>query len=131
SEYSAECCCCWNCVLKCCCSRSCPGKAGDEGLMMCCFCIDCWAAVAKLLMQSCWTAAVFISVELLMAVLRTLKDQWQNTPPSRGKTDDACGTPWEGVTCENSTVTGLVLSTMGLVSELTGDIGGLTELKSL
>ncbi|CAK9175090.1 unnamed protein product, partial [Ilex paraguariensis] len=66
-----------------------------------------------------------------LAVLRSLKDQWQNTPPSWGKTDDACGTPWEGVTCENSRVTGLVLSTMGLVGELTGDIGDLTELKSL
>ncbi|KAA8517588.1 hypothetical protein F0562_015062 [Nyssa sinensis] len=65
------------------------------------------------------------------AALRSLKDQWQNTPPSWRKSDDPCGAPWEGVTCNNSRVTNLGLSTMGLTGKLSGDIGGLTELRSL
>ncbi|KAL8099389.1 leucine-rich repeat receptor protein kinase HPCA1 [Apium graveolens] len=66
-----------------------------------------------------------------VAILRSLKDQWQNTPPSWGKSNDPCGKAWEGVTCEKSRVTALSLSTMGLVGKLSGDIGGLSELKSL
>ncbi|KAI4295233.1 hypothetical protein L6164_035300 [Bauhinia variegata] len=65
------------------------------------------------------------------AVLRSLKDIWQNTPPSWDKSDDPCGAPWEGVTCNKSRVTSLGLSTMGLKGKLSGDIGGLTELRSL
>ncbi|KAK7250658.1 hypothetical protein RIF29_33224 [Crotalaria pallida] len=64
-------------------------------------------------------------------VLRSLKDIWQNTPPSWDKSDDPCGAPWEGVTCNKSRVTSLGLSTMGLKGKLSGDIGGLTELISL
>ncbi|KAL3506931.1 hypothetical protein ACH5RR_032313 [Cinchona calisaya] len=66
-----------------------------------------------------------------VVVLRSLKDQWQNTPPGWGKSDDPCGAPWEGVSCNNSRVTALGLSTMGLSGKLSGDIGGLTELISL
>ncbi|XP_027120030.1 leucine-rich repeat receptor protein kinase HPCA1 [Coffea arabica] len=66
-----------------------------------------------------------------VAVLRSLKDQWQNTPPNWGKSDDPCGDPWEGVSCNNSRVTALGLSSMGLSGKLNGDIGGLTELISL
>lgn len=65
------------------------------------------------------------------AVLQSLKEQWQNTPPSWGRSDDPCGTPWEGVTCKSSRVTALGLSTMGLKGRLSGDIGGLTELRTL
>ncbi|XP_022864552.1 probable leucine-rich repeat receptor-like protein kinase At5g49770 isoform X1 [Olea europaea var. sylvestris] len=66
------------------------------------------------------------------AVLRSLKDQWGNTPPSWDKSDDPCGA-WDGITCNNSTlrVTAIGLSTMGLTGTMTGDIGGLTELISL
>ncbi|GAA0142250.1 transmembrane signal receptor [Lithospermum erythrorhizon] len=66
-----------------------------------------------------------------VSVLRSLKDQWQNTPPSWHKSDDPCGTPWDGVTCNNSRVTALGLSTMGFTGGLSGDIGGLSELISL
>lgn len=45
-----------------------------------------------------------------VSALRSLKDQWQNTPPSWGKSDDPCGAPWEGVTCNNSRVTALWVS---------------------
>ncbi|KAK9705096.1 hypothetical protein RND81_07G033600 [Saponaria officinalis] len=65
------------------------------------------------------------------AVLQSLKAQWQNTPPSWRKSDDPCGASWEGLTCDNSRVTALGLSTMGLEGKLSGDIGGLTELRSL
>ncbi|XP_071930692.1 leucine-rich repeat receptor protein kinase HPCA1-like isoform X2 [Coffea arabica] len=67
-----------------------------------------------------------------VTVLLSLKDQWQNTPPSWGKSDDPCGFPWEGVSCNNnSRVTDLRLSAMGLSGKLSGDIGGLTELTSM
>ncbi|KAK1271094.1 putative leucine-rich repeat receptor-like protein kinase [Acorus gramineus] len=62
--------------------------------------------------------------------LRSLMNQWQNTPPSWGKSDDPCGT-WEGVQCTNSKVTALKLSTMGLKGTLSGDLGQLTTLQSL
>ncbi|BAT75254.1 hypothetical protein LR48_Vigan01g164800 [Vigna angularis] len=66
-----------------------------------------------------------------VVALRSLKDVWQNTPPSWDKSDDPCGAPWEGVTCNKSRVTSLGLSTMGLKGKLSGDIGQLTELRSL
>ncbi|GLT74642.1 hypothetical protein SLA2020_464290 [Shorea laevis] len=65
------------------------------------------------------------------AALQSLKDSWKNIPPSWDKSDDPCGAPWEGVTCNNSRVTALGLSTMGLKGKLSGDIGELTELRSL
>ncbi|KAJ8624601.1 hypothetical protein MRB53_033131 [Persea americana] len=65
------------------------------------------------------------------AVLRSLTDQWKNTPPSWRKSDDPCDSQWEGVTCNNSRVTALRLSTMGLKGTISGDIGQLTELQSL
>ncbi|XP_057969936.1 leucine-rich repeat receptor protein kinase HPCA1 isoform X2 [Malania oleifera] len=65
------------------------------------------------------------------AALRSLKDQWQHTPPSWDNSDDPCGAPWDGVICSGSRVTTLRLSTMGLQGRLGGDIGGLTELRSL
>ncbi|KNA02988.1 hypothetical protein SOVF_213410, partial [Spinacia oleracea] len=65
------------------------------------------------------------------AALQSLKAQWKNTPPSWSKSGDPCDAPWEGVTCNNSKITALGLSTMGLRGKLSGDIGGLTELRSL
>ncbi|KAJ8500431.1 hypothetical protein OPV22_010983 [Ensete ventricosum] len=65
------------------------------------------------------------------AALLSLMMEWQNTPPSWGKTDDPCGTPWEGVGCSNSRVTRLSLSTMDIEGTLGDDIGQLVELKIL
>ncbi|KAK4487885.1 hypothetical protein RD792_003623 [Penstemon davidsonii] len=64
------------------------------------------------------------------AALRSLKDQWGNTPPSWDQSNDPCAN-WDGVSCNNSRITSLSLSTMGLTGKLSGDIGGLTELISL
>ncbi|XP_074369253.1 leucine-rich repeat receptor protein kinase HPCA1-like [Apium graveolens] len=66
-----------------------------------------------------------------VAVLRSLKDEWKNTPPSWENSDDPCGKAWDGISCYNSRVTGLVLTTMGLVGELSGAIGELSKLTSL
>ncbi|WOK95894.1 putative leucine-rich repeat receptor-like protein kinase [Canna indica] len=65
------------------------------------------------------------------AALRSLMNEWQNTPPSWGTTDDPCGTPWEGVSCSDSRVTALKLSTMSIKGTLSADIGTLAELKTL
>ncbi|KAG6619675.1 hypothetical protein I3842_Q088900 [Carya illinoinensis] len=67
-----------------------------------------------------------------VAVLYALKDTWKNTLASWGHSEDPCGLPiWEGVTCNNSRVTALKLSTMDLEGKLESDIGELTELTSL
>ncbi|KAK8935633.1 putative leucine-rich repeat receptor-like protein kinase [Platanthera zijinensis] len=65
------------------------------------------------------------------AAIRSLMNGWQNSPPSWGKDDGPCGIPWEGISCENSRVTVLRLSTMGLKGTLSGDIAQLSELQSL
>ncbi|XXG59734.1 hypothetical protein AAC387_Pa04g1764 [Persea americana] len=65
------------------------------------------------------------------AVLRSLKDQWQHTPPSWDTSDDPCDSKWEGIICNDYRVTELKLSSMGLSGQLSGDIGGLTELRIL
>ncbi|KAI6698763.1 hypothetical protein NL676_018882 [Syzygium grande] len=67
-----------------------------------------------------------------LAVLLALKTQWQSTPPNWGKSNDPCGLPWDGVTCDNdSRVTGLKLSGMNIKGQLQSEIAGLTELTSL
>ncbi|KAM1353547.1 hypothetical protein ACFX2H_033023 [Malus domestica] len=74
---------------------------------------------------------VFVTDPNDAAVLQSLKGAWQNTPPSWDKSNDPCGLHWDGVTCNGSRVSALALSSTGLKGELTGDIGGLTELRSL
>ncbi|KAL8161834.1 hypothetical protein V2J09_013323 [Rumex salicifolius] len=66
-----------------------------------------------------------------VTVLRSLMDQWKNTLPSWQTSSDPCGSQWEGVICNDTRVTALELSTMGLKGGLGGDIGGLSELRSL
>lgn len=59
-------------------------------------------------------------------------DQWQNAPPTWGQSDDPCGdSPWEGVACNNSKVTSIKLSTMGIKGNLDADLGQLSGLQSL
>ncbi|KAJ0985363.1 hypothetical protein J5N97_003719 [Dioscorea zingiberensis] len=66
-----------------------------------------------------------------VAALRSLMTQWQNTPPTWGKSDDPCGTPWEGVMCIKSRVVTLSLSAMDIQGTLSGDITLLSQLQSL
>ncbi|XP_020577014.1 probable leucine-rich repeat receptor-like protein kinase At5g49770 [Phalaenopsis equestris] len=65
------------------------------------------------------------------AALLSLMSLWTNTPPSWSKSDDPCGTNWDGVVCNDLRVTVLKLSTMGIKGTVSGDIGQLTELRSL
>ncbi|KAH0465694.1 hypothetical protein IEQ34_005797 [Dendrobium chrysotoxum] len=65
------------------------------------------------------------------AALLSLRSQWTNTPPSWSTSDDPCDTNWDGVFCNDSRVTVVRLSTMGIRGTLSGDIGQLTELRSL
>ncbi|CAI9772395.1 unnamed protein product [Fraxinus pennsylvanica] len=65
------------------------------------------------------------------AVLRSLKDQWGNTPSSWNNSADPCEA-WNGITCNNNaSVIKLELSILGLTGTLMGDIAGLTELITL
>ncbi|KAG0467452.1 hypothetical protein HPP92_019032 [Vanilla planifolia] len=64
------------------------------------------------------------------AALRSLMSQWQNTPQNWGL-NDPCDAPWDGVSCTNSRVTMLFLTTMGLKGTLSGDISQLTQLQLL
>ncbi|MBA0828182.1 hypothetical protein Goarm_012892 [Gossypium armourianum] len=66
------------------------------------------------------------------AALQSLKDSWQNTPPSWDKSDDPCGAPWEGVTCNSSRVTALDLSfNRDLTGSLSPRLGDLEKLNIL
>uniref|UniRef100_A0A2N9HLL3 non-specific serine/threonine protein kinase n=1 Tax=Fagus sylvatica TaxID=28930 RepID=A0A2N9HLL3_FAGSY len=62
--------------------------------------------------------------------LASLKDIWQNTPPNWVGTDP-CGNQWEGIGCNNSRVTSITLSSIGLTGSLSADLDLLSELKTL
>ncbi|XP_058183699.1 leucine-rich repeat receptor protein kinase HPCA1-like isoform X2 [Rhododendron vialii] len=62
--------------------------------------------------------------------LKSLKDVWDNTPPN-WIGSDPCGSGWEGVRCTNFRVTAITLASMGLTGTLSGDIGSLSELRTL
>ncbi|KAL4204739.1 hypothetical protein AMTRI_Chr01g111360 [Amborella trichopoda] len=64
------------------------------------------------------------------AAMIALKSYMQNTPPNWSGADP-CGSNWDGVSCSNSRVIALKLSTMSLRGFLPGDIGSLTELQFL
>lgn len=66
-----------------------------------------------------------------VTVLLALREQWQNTPTSWKDSDDPCDSKWEGVECQNSRVTKLRLSGMGLKGVMTSNLGQLEELDSL
>ncbi|XP_037492158.1 probable leucine-rich repeat receptor-like protein kinase At5g49770 [Jatropha curcas] len=59
--------------------------------------------------------------------LKSLKNTWQNTPPSWGN-GDPCGTPWEGVTCKNSRVTALALHKNNLTGKIPSSLAKLSNL---
>ncbi|KAI7755390.1 hypothetical protein M8C21_010137, partial [Ambrosia artemisiifolia] len=63
-------------------------------------------------------------------VLQALKDSWQNTPPNWKENLDPCS-GWDGITCKDSRIVSIILTSMGLSGNLSGDIGQLTELQTL
>ncbi|KAK1436662.1 hypothetical protein QVD17_02444 [Tagetes erecta] len=62
--------------------------------------------------------------------LLALKQTWKDTPLKWNDGSDPCG-DWVGITCNNSRVTQIVLTSAGLTGGLPGDIGQLTELEYL
>ncbi|KAK1370527.1 putative leucine-rich repeat receptor-like protein kinase [Heracleum sosnowskyi] len=80
--------------------------------------------------------ALVFAIQLLgiasqdVAVLNALKIEWKNTPLN-WLGSDPCGDNWEGITCNNSHVTSITLSSIGLTGQLPGDIANLPELESL
>ncbi|KAL0452236.1 UNVERIFIED_CONTAM: putative leucine-rich repeat receptor-like protein kinase [Sesamum latifolium] len=64
------------------------------------------------------------------AVLRSLKDQLGGTPPSWDNSDDPCA-DWEGVACNNSRVTSLILAGCSFTGNIPNELGNLSELTFL
>ncbi|PKI74947.1 probable leucine-rich repeat receptor-like protein kinase At5g49770 [Punica granatum] len=62
--------------------------------------------------------------------LQAMKAYLNNTPPN-WVGSDPCSDKWDGIICTNSRVTSITLSSMGLSGQLTGDIGTLSELRTL
>ncbi|XP_058188474.1 leucine-rich repeat receptor protein kinase HPCA1-like isoform X2 [Rhododendron vialii] len=81
---------------------------------------------------------LFISTQFLVATAQTntqyfaaleaLKDAWTNIPPNWGG-PDPCGSSWVGIQCNNSRITSIILPSMGLFGQLTGDIAQLSALQ--
>ncbi|KAL8161186.1 hypothetical protein V2J09_012675 [Rumex salicifolius] len=72
------------------------------------------------------------------SVLQSLMNEWENTPPSWRKSDDPCGFPWDGVTCDGGDIGGLKelrILDLSFNKELTGslspELGQLTKLNIL
>ncbi|KAM0066540.1 putative protein kinase RLK-Pelle-LRR-VIII-1 family [Helianthus debilis subsp. tardiflorus] len=63
-----------------------------------------------------------------LVALQALKQAWQGTPLSWNDGLDPCTGGWVGITCTNSRVTSIILSSTGLIGGLPGDIGEFTEL---
>lgn len=84
--------------------------------------------LVALLIQILAIAAVTDNLDSV--ALKSLKDVWQNTPPSWVGLDP-CGNNWEGIGCTNSRVTSIVLSSLDLTGQLSGDINFLSELQTL
>ncbi|KAA8536659.1 hypothetical protein F0562_029137 [Nyssa sinensis] len=65
-----------------------------------------------------------------VVALTSLKDVWQNTPPS-WVGSNPCDDRWVGIRCTNSRVTSIILPSMNLTGELSGDIESFSELQTL
>ncbi|KAM3377854.1 leucine-rich repeat receptor protein kinase HPCA1 isoform X1 [Capsicum galapagoense] len=64
------------------------------------------------------------------AALFALKASWNNLPPN-WEGPDPCGSSWAGVICNNSRVTSIKLSGMGLEGNQFGDLSSLSALQIL
>ncbi|KAG5625829.1 hypothetical protein H5410_011047 [Solanum commersonii] len=62
--------------------------------------------------------------------LFSLKSSWNNLPPN-WEGSDPCGSSWAGIICDNSRVTSIKLSGMGLEGNQFGDLSSLTALQIL
>lgn len=62
--------------------------------------------------------------------IKSLKERWENVPPNWDGADP-CGNRWDGIGCIGSNVVSITLTSMNLRGQLSGDIGGLSELQTL
>ncbi|XP_043702351.1 leucine-rich repeat receptor protein kinase HPCA1-like [Telopea speciosissima] len=88
--------------------------------------IHAWLLVA--LFQITSIAAVTNSVDV--SALYSLKLVWQNTP-TNWVGSDPCGNGWVGISCSDSRVISITLSSIGLKGQLSGDIQSFSELQTL
>ncbi|XP_076909841.1 leucine-rich repeat receptor protein kinase HPCA1-like [Bidens hawaiensis] len=88
--------------------------------------------VGQLLLIICIIIPILSAQDSDLGNLQTLKNAWQNTPPTWDDGSDPCTAgSWDGITCTNSRVTKITLSSMQLSGELPGDIDQFTELEIL
>ncbi|EHA8589336.1 putative leucine-rich repeat receptor-like protein kinase [Cocos nucifera] len=64
------------------------------------------------------------------AALNSLASSWENMP-SNWIGSDPCGDNWVGISCTNSRVISITLTSLGLIGMLSGDIQTLNELRAL
>ncbi|XP_076914746.1 leucine-rich repeat receptor protein kinase HPCA1-like [Bidens hawaiensis] len=90
------------------------------------------AKVEQLLLTLCIIIPILSAQDNDLGNLQTLKNAWQNTPPTWDDGSDPCTVGgWDGITCTNSRVTKITLSSMQLSGELPGDIDQFTKLEIL
>ncbi|XP_062165160.1 leucine-rich repeat receptor protein kinase HPCA1-like isoform X2 [Alnus glutinosa] len=73
---------------------------------------------------------IVIDIPKEAVALKALGSSWTNTP-SNWVGFDPCGGGWVGIECTNSRVTSIILTSMNLTGQLSGDIGSLSELQTL
>ncbi|XP_021769122.1 probable leucine-rich repeat receptor-like protein kinase At5g49770 [Chenopodium quinoa] len=86
--------------------------------------------VYLLLLCSCYCVVIAKTDSGDLDALRSVKNQWQNTPPNWGK-GDPCGRKWEGIYCNDSRVISIKLSGINLAGPFPEDILSLSELRTL
>ncbi|XP_026663823.2 probable leucine-rich repeat receptor-like protein kinase At5g49770 [Phoenix dactylifera] len=94
----------------------------------------------RLMNPGCWVFLLVLLIQVLVisaetdpqdaAALNSLASLWENTP-SNWIGSDPCGNNWVGISCTNSRVISITLSSLGLIGTLSGDIQSLNELQAL
>ncbi|XP_048495564.1 leucine-rich repeat receptor protein kinase HPCA1 isoform X2 [Beta vulgaris subsp. vulgaris] len=82
-----------------------------------------------LIYSYCWVVVARTDPNDLTA-LRSLQEQWQNTPPNWVRRDP-CGRRWEGIYCNESRVIEIILPGTNLAGPLPEEILSLSELQTL
>nr|XP_019708256.1 probable leucine-rich repeat receptor-like protein kinase At5g49770 [Elaeis guineensis] len=94
----------------------------------------------RLMNPGCWVFLLVLLRQVLVVSAETdpqdadalisLASSWEN-PPSNWIGSDPCGDNWVGISCNNSHVIAITLSSLGLIGTLSGDIQSLNELRAL